>query len=251
MSPIRVDKLWSKLIVRFSNESVALPDDIKQKVDTYWQELLASGKNYKRGEVFTVTDKKETESSTEVLVEKTDYAHYLYSQNVGGVGDFGVRIIHTAALVVSSDNYAIFGEMGSQTSRAGVFQCCGGGIDNNDLKGDKFDFDHNITCELFEELGIDVTDVGRVLEFAAAYLKEGGPTDKMTVVYRVCLSETGKEFLEKYGKFEEALRQKGELPEFGKIIMLPLEKGAFNQFFQENGERCDEYMQPLFEKVLE
>lgn len=71
----KVSFIAKELIVRFSNKQVILPRDIQNKIDTYWDELIESGKNYRRGEVFTVTNKKETDDAIEVLVEKTDYAH--------------------------------------------------------------------------------------------------------------------------------------------------------------------------------
>lgn len=88
---------------------------------------MASGKTYRRGEVFTVTDVTEDAESMDVLVEKTDYAHYLYCQNVDMLGEHGVRIIHTAGPIITGDRHIIFGEMGSQTAQAGKYQLCGGG----------------------------------------------------------------------------------------------------------------------------
>ncbi len=245
MKDFSVFNLTKKLVVRYSNQQAVLPLDIQQKIDVYWNELIQNGKSYKRGEVFTVTKKEKSEDHIEILVEKTDYAHYLYSQDVGDLGECNVRIIHTAALVVSADGKVIFGEMGDQTSRAGVIQLCGGGIDNDDLRGDIFDFEYNITKELQEELGIDVTDVNRVAELKCAYFKEGGPTDKMTVVYRVELTETAEEFVRKYETFVKKLSKKRKQSEFGKIITLSLIKADIASFFQKN-KKCDEYMEPLF-----
>jgi hypothetical protein len=46
MNPIEVRKLNKELIVRFSDKAVVLPEKIQEKIDTYWQSLLDSGKNY-------------------------------------------------------------------------------------------------------------------------------------------------------------------------------------------------------------
>ncbi|MEP7162955.1 MAG: hypothetical protein ABI747_04330 [Candidatus Moraniibacteriota bacterium] len=248
MKPFQVSPA-KEITVRFSNKEVQLPKDIQSKIDSYWDELIASGKSYKRGEVFTVTHKEVTEEVISILVEKTDYAHYLYCQNVESLNENGVHIIHTAALVETSDGYYIFGEMGPQTSRHGIIQLCGGGIDNDDLKGEYFDFKHNITKELQEELDIDISDTSRVIYFDEAYLKEGGPTDKMTVVYKVNLNETKDEFLEKYDVFVERIKGKGEDPEFGKIIALKKDKREITEFFSQGNLMLDEYMKPLFERM--
>lgn len=248
MKPFKVSPA-QEVTVRFSNKEVQLPEEIQTKIDSYWKELLDSGKSYKRGEVFTVTHKEVTETAVNILVEKTDYAHYLYCQNKESLEENGVHIIHTAVLVESSDDHFLFGEMGHQTSRHGIIQLCGGGIDNDDLKGEYFDFKHNITKELQEELDIDVTDTSRVTYFDEAYLKEGGPTDKMTVIFRVVLKDTKEKFLERYDAFMERLKAEGEDPEFGKIIALKKDKQEITNFFSQENLILDEYMKPLFEKI--
>ncbi len=248
MKPIEVRELCKDLVVRSSDKRVVFPDDIQEKIDTYWANLLASGKNYRRGEVFTVTHVDESADRIDVLVEKSDYAHYVYCQNVDTLGEYGVRIIHTASLVITSDERVIFGEMGPQTARAGIYQLCGGGIEARHLAGDIFDFDHNMAEELQEELGIAVADPTRVQSFRKAYLKSGGPTDKISVIYETVLLESEAEFLERYNIFEQELRKNNEEPEFGRILTLPLgEKRIIMEFFEQNGEKCDEYMEPLFE----
>lgn len=251
MKPFGVFPVNKEIVVKFSNQEVRLPQEIQTKIDVYWDELIVSGKPYKRGEVFTVTSKEITDKTIDILVEKTDYAHYLYCQNIESLEKNGVHIIHTAVLVETSDDYTIFGEMGSQTSRAGIHQLCGGGIDNDDLKGGYFDFKYNISKELKEELDIDVEDTSRVICFDEAYLKEGGPTDKMTVVYKVFLNETKNEFLEKYNAFAKNLLENGENPEFGKIIALKKDKNELEAFFSRNDIVFDEYMKPLFERITE
>ena len=250
MNPFQVTNLNKELTVRFSNKTVVLPGEIQEKIDRYWQSLLDSGKSYRRGEVFTVTHVDEQAESIEILVEKSDYAHYLYCQNIDSLGEYGVRIIHTAVLVLTTDNKVVFGKMGAHTARAGIFQLCGGGIDLNNLRGDIFDFDHNISNELGEELGIDVQDTLRVRSFTQKYLKPGGPTDKMTVIYEINLNESEVEFRERYEKFAQELRSNAENPEFDEIISLAFDdtQGAA-RFFEENGQKCDEYMKPLFDFI--
>ena len=248
MKPFKVSRA-KEIRVRLSNKEVCLPKRVQSQIDTYWEELIASGKSYKRGEVFTVTHKEVVGGIVNILVEKTDYAHYLYCQNKESLDENGVHIIHTAVLVETSDEYFIFGEMGSQTARHGIIQLCGGGIDNDDLRGEYFDLRHNSTKEIQEELGVDVTDTSRVLYFEEAYFKEGGPTDKMTVVYRVILNETQEVFLKKYTAFVKHLEKKGESPEFGKIITLKKDWHEIEKFFSQEDLLLDEYMKPLFQCI--
>ncbi len=249
MKDIVISRLTKKLIVRSSNKQIVLPPDLQDKIDAYWDSLLQSGKNYRRGEVFTVTKKEVLGDRIEVLVEKTDYAHYLYCQHVDVPGEYGVYIIHTAALVETADGKMVFGKMGGHTARSGIYQLCGGGIDTDDLCGDIFDFDHNIKKELQEELGIDIWDKQKIKLFDLAYFKEGGPTDKMTVVYRVLLNGTSLEFMKEYNDFVSQLQKNGEQPEFSEIILLDKKRQSLSQFFDQNNIKLDEYMRPLFEFI--
>jgi hypothetical protein len=105
------------------------------------------------GEVFTVVAVDETDERIDIELAETDYAHYLYSHQVGGLGKYTVRIIHSATLVITADNKMIFGSMGAHTSRPGVIQCCGGGIDHDDITDGVVDIEHNTAKELAEELG--------------------------------------------------------------------------------------------------
>ena len=58
MKPFKVAPITKDLIVQFSNKVVKLPKKVQIKIDVYWDELIASGKSYQRGEVFTVTKRR-------------------------------------------------------------------------------------------------------------------------------------------------------------------------------------------------
>jgi len=247
MNPIKISKFNKKLVVRFNDKKVELPKIWQDKINEYWQSLIESGKKYTRGDVFTVVKNEELSDEHQILVEKTDYAHYLYCQNMDSeMNGYGIRVIFTSCLVETKDNKIIFGKMGEQTARAGIYQLCGGGIDSSDIKDGMFDFLGNISKELKEEFDIDAYDKSRVNEINATYLKQGGETKKMAVVFKINLNETAEEFLEKYKLFVQGLRDKNEYPEFGKIVVLEKSKNDIETFFNQHGNECDEYMEPLF-----
>ncbi|HHX58521.1 MAG TPA: hypothetical protein GX706_02025 [Candidatus Moranbacteria bacterium] len=237
------------ILVSFSNNFVSLPQDIQEKVDAYWSWLMANGKSYYRGEVFTATNKTVVGNAIAVSVDKTDYAHYLYCQDVCSLGDKDVGIVHAVSLVETADEYFVFGKMGHQTSRAGMHQLCGGGIDSSDLRGDHFDLNHNIGRELLEELGINIADNSRVKQLEATYLYERG-ISKILVVYNLLLKEKKDDFLKKYNRFADQLMAAGELSEFGEIIFLKKEKNEIQDFFSQDKIKFDEYMFPLFSFII-
>jgi 8-oxo-dGTP pyrophosphatase MutT (NUDIX family) len=208
---------------------------------------LDTGKSYTRGDIFTITQVDEDIEKLSLLVEKTDYAHYLYCQNVDAdLNGYGIRIIFTACLIETADNKILFGKMGEHTARSGIYQLAGGGIDKTDLVGDHFDLKGNITKEVFEEVGIDIRDADRVKDFSAAYLKQGGTTHKIAVIYRLRLLETAEDFLKQYDLFCTRIKENNELPEFSEIIVLNNTKKDIETFFVQHENECDEYMEPLF-----
>ncbi|NTW89832.1 MAG: NUDIX hydrolase [Candidatus Moranbacteria bacterium] len=249
MNDIIVSKLKKHLTVRYDGGHVLLPADLQKDVDDYWEELLRSGRSYTRGEVFTVTKMTETADMIEVIVSRTDFAHNLFCRDVRSPEGYGIRIIHTAALVETSDGKVIFGKMGKHTANAGRYQLCGGGIDDHDIRDGVFDLDHNTKKELREELGIDADDTQRVLSFAPVYFKEGGPREKMSVIYRVMLGETAAGYMKRYETFAEGLRKSGEEPEFGEIVAFDRNSEELLSFLAREDLHFDEYMRPLFEFI--
>jgi 8-oxo-dGTP pyrophosphatase MutT (NUDIX family) len=191
----------------------------------------------------------ETADMIEVIVSRTDFAHNLFCRDVRSPEGYGIRIIHTAALVETSDGKVIFGKMGKHTANAGRYQLCGGGIDDHDIRDGVFDLDHNTKKELREELGIDADDAGLVSSFAPAYFKEGGPRENMSVIYQVTLGETAAEYAKRYDAFAEGLRKAGEDPEFGEIVAFDRNSDELLVFLAREDLCFDEYMRPMFKYI--
>src|SRR6266540_608045 len=175
MPAIEIQPIKKSVNIRVSGNKVVLPEPLPQKIDQHWQQLVKDNPRLHNGESFTVVRVDEADDKMDIELAETDYAHYLYSHQVGGLGEFTVRIIHSATLVITSDNKMIFGAMGRHTSRPGIIQCCGGGIDHNDITDGVVDIEHNTVKELAEELGLDAYDKDIVDGFSPAYLKTGGP----------------------------------------------------------------------------
>jgi 8-oxo-dGTP pyrophosphatase MutT (NUDIX family) len=249
MKTIRICPLSKAIHIRYTGEMVTLPPDIRQKIDAHWQELILNNEHLFNGEAFTVISTVETPDAVSITLDQTDYAHYLYSHQVRDLGEYAVRIIHSATLVYVADGKIIFGSMGPHTSRPNVIQCSGGGLDNDDITDDVVDIEHNTAKELREELGIDVSDSAQVTEFAPTYLKEGGFADTITVVFTVHLKATSQEFLQNYDKFAHQLRGQGEEPEFGELFCLNPDRKTIQDFVAKHQNRFDEYMPILLQTI--
>lgn len=241
MQEIYITKL-PNLLITFGGQKVTVPELIREKIDRHWQKLVANNSHLHNGEVFTVTSVQENDSVTTIELAETDYAHYLYGHQVGGLGKNAVRIIHPATLLISMDGKFIFGAMGDHTSLPGVIQCSGGGVDFDDIKDGVVDVQNNVARELAEELGLDFDDSNRVASCRPAYLKAGGPTGKMTIAYVLHLKRSAQEFLGEYERFAQVLRERGEVPEFGKLFAVEANSDSIEEFIVQNEGKFNEYM---------
>lgn len=250
MQPIQNLKVPDTLLVRVDEQKVVLPAELRGRVDAYWADRVTKNPKLRNGEVFTVTSMDVSESAFSAVIRETDYAHYLYSYAHDDLGDYTVRILHAAALVVSSENYFIFGSMADHTSIPGVIQCCGGGIDHADIVSDEVDIEHSISKELVEELGIDAYNNNLVEKFYPAYLKIGGPTGKMTITYILRTVKSADEFAHGYQSFVESLVAGGEAPEFSELFYVPNNQHAVETFIGHHHERLNEYMPALLRSAV-
>lgn len=245
MPAIEIQPIKKSVNIRISGNQVELPEPLRQKIDQHWQQLVKDNPRLHNGESFTVVAVDETDEKVDIKLAETDYAHYLYSHQVGGLGEFTVRIIHSATLVITADNKMVFGAMGEHTSRPGVIQCCGGGIDHNDITDGVVDIEHNTVKELGEELGLNPYDKDLVDEFSPAYLKTGGPTGKMTVAYNLRIKLSSAQFLKHYEEFTKKLKDEQQEPEFGQIFCIDMDKRSIEAFIGEHEDKLNEYMSVL------
>lgn len=250
MPAIEIQPINKPVNIHVSGNKVVLPEPLRKKIDQHWQQLVKNNPRLHNGESFTVVTVDEADDKVDIELAETDYAHYLYSHQVGGLGEFTVRIIHSATLVITADNKMIFGAMGEHTSRPGVIQCCGGGIDHDDITDGVVDIEHNTVKELAEELGLNPYDKDIVDGFYPAYLKTGGPTGKMTLAYVLRIKLTGSQFLKHYEEFVKKLKDDNQEPEFGQIFCIDIDKKTVEAFIGEHEDKLNEYMPVLLRAAL-
>ncbi len=250
MEPIKIRPIDKKIVIRFTGQRITLPADVRARVAEYWKGLMREKPALRNGEVFTVQAVQEDNELIRIELAETSYAHYLYSRQVGDLGEYTVRIIHPAALVLAG-NQMIFGSMGSHTSLAGMIQCCGGGIDSRAVGADgAVAIEHTMITELSEELGLEIGD-GRIESMEPKYLKFGGPTGKMTLVYIVRLGVSSQSFLQDYESFVNTLTARREDAEFEKLFVLDMDKTKVEAFINKQEDKLNEYMPILLRKACD
>ena len=250
MSKRIIEKITKEPTVCFNSELVFLPTDLQKKIDDHWKELLRSGRKYFNGEVFSLTKLEQKNSKISITVQKTNFAHFLYTRNTERkLGKYRLRTVFASCLIITSDNKIILGKMGEHTSLAGRYQLVGGGLDDNDLKGDIFDMKHSAVKELGEELGINASNKDIVRKFKVAYLKTGG-SENVAIIYRVELNKTAEEMLKYYKKFEKDLKKKGETPEFSEVIALPQNRKDVEKFINDNKDTIANYLPAVLQQAV-
>lgn len=241
--PVRIRAFEKPLDIRLTQEPMQLPLTLRDQVEHHWRALIERKPRMHNGEVFAVTRLWEDDSAIHLRLAETDYAHYMYSNETPGLGEYAVQVIHPAALILTSDNQAVLGVMAEHTSRAGMIQFCGGGLDRRAVRADGvIDIDQIMTVELEEELGVNMHDPRQVVSAAPAYLKTGGPLGKMTLVYKIVLAQTGEEVRRHYAQFEAKLQASGGDMEFDEVLLLDCRPEAVEAFIEQYESRLSEYV---------
>lgn len=243
ITPVTLTPISKPLHLTFTGSKVVLPDNLQRRAEDNWQKRLQASPRLFNGEAFTVTKFDETPEEIHAELAETDYKHVLLSE-AEDLGEYAFRVIHAATLVITSDNKLVFGEMNEHTARAGVISCSGGGIDRGDLRGDTIDMDYSAAHEVREELGLDPHNPS-TSRFFPAYLKTGGPSGRMTVLYELYTTLTSNEVRKNYEQFIDTLAKKGEDPEYQQIFYLDNTPEAVEAFIKKHGAYLDEYLAAL------
>jgi len=224
----------------YTNEKISLPKDYSDQVEKHWQELQQAGKDFFRGDVYTISKIEDTNERLDIFVSKTDYAHFLYTIHREKFVEPDCRIIHTAVLIETINGKFVIGEMNLGTAAPGKFQFIGGGIDKNDIKNNVFDLRHNIEKEINEEIGIDVEDKTLVKELKPYVLKSGGKDNFLSAIFKMSLLINEDELDKILNQHNEKLIGRGENPEIKSLICVNKNRDAIEEFVKDNSREKDE-----------
>ena len=74
----KIVKVEKPIILKFENRRIDLPIKLKENIENFWNNAIKENPNLYNGQDYVVEKVKETEENIEMLVVKSDYAHYLY-----------------------------------------------------------------------------------------------------------------------------------------------------------------------------
>jgi hypothetical protein len=248
LNPIILTPLTKEVKVEYTQNSVQLSSIRKREIEDFWN-TINQHSSFHRGEVFNVFSIIEQDDLCKIMLNCTDYAHYLHTVRNNITDEEGCKVVYGAGLVETNDSKFVFGEMGSHTAYPSRLQCVGGGLSREDKKGNYFDINESVIRELAEELGVDYCN--HIEKCTPVFIKKGGTYDFLVILYHIKLKVTAKELNKNYQKFTEELFIKGEKPEFQKVIYIENNKKVITSFFEKDDRNCVDYLQPYLEQMGE
>jgi 8-oxo-dGTP pyrophosphatase MutT (NUDIX family) len=192
----------------------------------------------------------ENSDKFKINVVRTSFAHFLYNRKIDdNLGKYNINTVFSSGLVITKDDKIILGKMGKHTSRAGILQFSGGGLENGDLREDGiFDMRHSLEKEIKEELGIDLRDKKRIKQTKFYCTKVGG-NGNIAIIYRVDLEETIDEFKQRYNLFVTNL-QKNKKAEFDEIVAVSKDRKIIEEFIDKNINKMVDYMPNVLLEIV-
>lgn len=215
---VRVNK---PIILKFEDREIKLPKELKNNIESFWTDAIKENPNLYNGQDYVVETVNETKENIEMIVTKSNYAHYLYDERVGiKEENYRCRSPWGGILLLTKDNYFVIGEMDKTTSMPYCLQISGGGIDIKDIENGIINIDSNIKRELKEELNLNLDDI----DYKIAFIEYPSKTRNAYGFLAIGKMNWTKDELKQYFKeYKEYLIMNHLEVEFNKLIFLQKE----------------------------
>ena len=214
----KIVKVEKPIILKFENRRIDLPIKLKENIENFWNDAIKENPNLYNGHDYVVEKVKETEENIEMLVVKSDYAHYLYYERVGiQKEEYRCCSPWGGILLLTKDDYFVIGEMNSTTSVPYCLQISGGGIDIKDIENGVINIDLNIKRELKEELNLNLDDIDYKIEFIEYPSKTRNAYGFLAIGK---INQTKDELTQHFKHYKEYLISNNLEVEFNKLIFL-------------------------------
>lgn len=217
----KIVKINKPIIIKFENREIKLPIELKRNIKKFWMDAIKDNPNLYNGQDYVVESIKETKENIEMIVVKSNYAHYLYDERVG-IQKENYRCCSPwgGILLLTKDDYFVIGEMNNTTSIPYCLQISGGGIDISDIENGRINIDLNIRRELKEELNLNLDDIDYKLEYIE-YPSETRNAYGFLAIGKI--NQTKDELKRYFEEYKEYLIKNDLEIEFNKLIFLKKE----------------------------
>jgi len=203
------------------NEQFELPEKIKRKIEEFWNQCKLENPNLWNGELMCVGEYKREGEEIIITCKKSNYAHYLYDERICLPKEYGCSSLSGLALLETSDNYYILGELANNTSFPHCIQTTGGSVDNEDITQGKIDILNTIIRECKEELNINLQDQKQVEHYEIKYVSVPDEEIHTYIVFeKGKLNMTRKQMEEHYEQYLKYLKENNLEVEFEKIHFI-------------------------------
>lgn len=235
--------------VLLKDGKVQLPEEIKQKINEHWEKVVTQNPNLWNGEITCVIDYIENDKELTIVCKKTDYAHYLYDEQIGLPDQYKCYNVFADSLLETQDGYYVIGELDEKMSYPFCMQLPGGNVDDNDMVENEFNILHAIQREVLEELNIDIQDINQVTQNKLKYVMHVlGKGNGYGIVAKTKLKMSAQQMKEYYDKYLLYLKENNLEVEFGKIYCIKKEKFLTELEKLPNPKRA--YLKPLIQEDI-
>ncbi len=217
----KIVKVSKPIILKFEDREIKLPKELKDNIESFWTEAVKENPNLYNGQDYVVETVNETKDNIEMIVTKSNYAHYLYDERVG-IKEDNYRCCSPwgGILLLTKDDYFVIGEMDKTTSMPYCLQISGGGIDIRDIENGIINIDSNIKRELKEELNLNLDDIDYKISFIEYPSKTRNAYGFIAIGKMNYTKDELKQYFEEY---KEYLITNNLEVEFNKLIFLKKE----------------------------
>ena len=234
-----------KLNVIMNNEVIDLPSELKEKINSNFNEMQQNGANVWNGEVLCVSEYKIENETLNMICKKSNYAHYLYGEHIGCPKEYECKNLSAGCLIETLDGFYVVGELADHTSYPTMIQVTGGGIDKLDITDNNINILQTILREAKEELNLDLTNNTLVVnnEISYMYISEKNEQPGVQFFSKAKINMTAKEFNSYFEKYYKYLKENNLEIEFSKLHFIHKENVEETLKKLDNPKR--NYLMPL------
>ena len=240
-----IRRIVKSINLEYTGHNVNLPKSLNDKIEDFWSKAIIETPMLYNGEYFAVEEAVETENEIIMKVSKTNYAHYLYDERIG-IDDEKYRCIcpWSGILLLTNDNYWVFGEASETTSFPNGFQISGGGIDKKDITGSNIDLIQNLKRELKEEMNLNLDEIDYKFQYIE-YPNKRRNAYGFIAIGKLNMSK--KELQNHFIQYSKYLENNNIEIEFNKLIFLKNGNAVKELDTYSNPKR--EYLRELISEV--
>lgn len=232
--------------VKIEDKQFELPDEIRRKVEEFWNQCILENPNLWNGELMCVGECRRVGDQILITCKKSNYAHYLYDERIGLPKEYACSSLVAGCLLETSDNYYIVGELAENTSFPSCMQISGGNADKNDIEDGRIDILNTIIRECKEELNINVQDEQQVEHFEIKYIYVPTETVHTYIIFaKGKLNMTKAQIQEYYNKYLQYLKENDLEIEFERIHFI--KKGRTTEELKNYKNPKRNYLESLLE----